>query len=117
LKWTTRAKVDDACERFDIALIALDACGSGCNGTERFVLLANLGTDAVSGPVTLGWSSGPVITWVDGLAPGEISAPIWVPGPPVANDVLTATALDPGDCDPTNDTRAAPIENAALCAK
>jgi hypothetical protein len=110
-------EVDDACERFDLALIALDACGSGCNGTERFVLLANLGTDAVSAPVTLGWSSGPVVTWVDGLAAGEISAPIWLPRPPRADDLLTAAALEPGDCDPTNNTRAAPIEDSALCAK
>jgi hypothetical protein len=110
-------EMDPACTRFDVALVGVDACGGGCGSTSHFAVLANRGGAAVTGPIALAWSSGPVVTWLDGLAAGEVSVPIWVPGPPLAGDVLVATALESGDCDPTNDSHAAPQPSAALCAK
>jgi hypothetical protein len=111
--------IDDeaACAGFDVALLGVEACGGGCNSTRHFAVIANRGTEPALVAVALGWSSGPDVLWYEGLEAGEVSPPIWLPAPPLTNDMLTAIALDPGDCDPTNNTLPAPGESAALCAK
>ncbi len=108
---------EPTCAGFDVALLGVEACGGGCGAARRFAVIANRGAEPIFVAIALGWSSGPDVLWYEGLEAGAVSAPIWVPAPPAADDVLTAIALDPGDCDPTNNTLPAPDESAALCAK
>jgi hypothetical protein len=108
---------EDPCEGFDLAVVSFELCESGGCGREQIQLVqvANLGTEAAPGEITLSSNTGS-LTRIAALAAGQVTPSIlWRGTPPAILRVSAATGGAPGDCNTENDVLELPSGVAPLC--
>jgi len=101
--------VDDACDSFDLTLLDSAYCRLGC-GSDTFVRIANLGTRAFTGWITLTQLDVNDATGVTArsesfygtVGAGTVTAPRRLTAVSLS-DTITMSTDQPGDCEPDND--------------